>query len=369
MCVWQVTESLLNFTNCSGRYPITSQFVANNSLIKLDLSYNELFSVPEELFPLFPMLVFLSLRGNPITKVRMSEFKLLHRLEYLDLSYCQISQLQLDLSLPSSSSLSTLLLSGNLLSHIEIPDNNFQLLATIMVLSLVENPWHCDCKLLGLRRILGYKPNHRSPKCSLPTRLEGRLVTDLPQEEFACVPSVSPSYVYLNMELGKDVLFLCKIAASPSATITWKFNGVQISKENPRLKVRSTSIGNKEIHSELFISNVSLLDNGTFHCAAENLAGATNSQFVLNVTEEKAPWVKIEIKEVELKALVLLFVTSLILVFVILVILLLKLLMTYCSNHPVALQHRSPCRQRPPDLWPAVHAKDAFENEKTIVFY
>ena len=39
--------------------------------------------------------------------------------------------------------------------------------------------------------------------------------------------------------------------------------------------------------SQLYLQNVSLADNGTYHCHAKNTGGSTNSKFDLHVTNVK----------------------------------------------------------------------------------
>ena len=68
-------------------------------------------------------------------------------------------------------------------------------------MSLHENRWVCDCHLLELHRWLLNStavPQSVEPRCHSPHRLSGSEITATPEAEFACVPEVSPTTMYLE---------------------------------------------------------------------------------------------------------------------------------------------------------------------------
>ena len=79
-------------------------------------------------------------------------------------------------------------------------------------LSLHGNRWRCDCRLLELRAWLADVVLPRGePRCAEPPRAAGAPVRRLDVAEFACVPEVAPSTMYLEVIEGKNVSLVCTI--------------------------------------------------------------------------------------------------------------------------------------------------------------
>lgn len=51
----------------------------------------------------------------------------------------------------------------------------------------------------------------RLPKCHSPPRIIGQDVASMPEEEFACIPEVSPTTMYLEVIEGKNMSLVCTI--------------------------------------------------------------------------------------------------------------------------------------------------------------
>ena len=60
------------------------------------------------------------------------------------------------------------------------------------------------------------------PKCHSPERLIGRDIKTTDDQEFACVPEVSPSSVYLEIIEGKNMSLVCSIKVRLSLLKTIK---------------------------------------------------------------------------------------------------------------------------------------------------
>ncbi len=72
----------------------------------------------------------------------------------------------------------------------------------------------CDCHLLELHRFLlnsSAVPASVEPRCHAPHRLAGNEITALPEAEFACVPEVSPTTMYLEVIEGKNMSLTCTV--------------------------------------------------------------------------------------------------------------------------------------------------------------
>lgn len=69
-------------------------FYSLSNLVELDLSYNELSSIPKESIKNAPSLRRLSLNGNPIKFIHDGDFSELVNLYFLDISECNINVIQ-----------------------------------------------------------------------------------------------------------------------------------------------------------------------------------------------------------------------------------------------------------------------------------
>ena len=80
-------------------------------------------------------------------------------------------------------------------------------------LTLHQNRWHCDCHLLALHNWLQNftVPNSVEPRCHSPPRLISEPIKSLSPQEFACIPKVSPTSMYLEVIEGKNMSLVCSI--------------------------------------------------------------------------------------------------------------------------------------------------------------
>ena len=80
-------------------------------------------------------------------------------------------------------------------------------------LTLHQNRWHCDCHLLALHNWLQNftVPNSVEPRCHSPPRLISEPIKALAPTEFACIPKVSPTSMYLEVIEGKNMSLVCTI--------------------------------------------------------------------------------------------------------------------------------------------------------------
>ena len=80
-------------------------------------------------------------------------------------------------------------------------------------LTLHQNRWHCDCHLLALHNWLQNftVPNSVEPRCHSPPRLINEPIKSLAPTEFACIPKVSPTSMYLEVIEGKNMSLVCTI--------------------------------------------------------------------------------------------------------------------------------------------------------------
>ena len=83
-------------------------------------------------------------------------------------------------------------------------------------LTLHRNAWNCDCRLYELKRWLENftVPHSIEPRCLSPKRLHGTTITNLSEAEFACLPEVTPTTMYLEVIEGKNMSLVCNIRVS-----------------------------------------------------------------------------------------------------------------------------------------------------------
>ena len=308
--------------NISSLHPRTFSGLLN--LVEVDLRHNSLATVPSHAFPQSQSLMILSLAHNPITEVRSDAFSHLRQLTKLDLSYCQISSLHSG-ALHNLASLERLYIEGN---RLRVVSDVLQLGSGLHGISLHDNPWHCDCDLRPLRDWLVQTnvPRLYEPTCHSPHRLQAFKITQVSVTEFACLPSVSPTAMFLTVRQGRNVSLVCRVQSDPGAEIRWSYNGLLIDRGHPRIRAREQHEGRPGgARSELVITNTTAQENGSFLCVAENKAGRAMANFSLMVEPSRGDTLVMEMKMEHFIAVSACVITILILLMVIVTILLIKI--------------------------------------------
>ncbi|KAK7067824.1 Leucine rich repeat C-terminal domain [Halocaridina rubra] len=259
------------------------------NLVELDLSNNELTLVPAAALEHIPGLMRLQMSNNPITKIKDGAFRGLKYLTSLELTSCLIQTLE-PRAFQGLDKLEWLKLDANQLHSVP---PKMMLPKSLHGIDLHNNPWKCDCRLQHLRTwLVKYNvPSSIEPKCSTPSRLEGRVIKTVHSDEFACAPEIRPTSLYLDVLEGKNVSFECHVTAEPVARIHWKFNGQSLENssfvydENSAFYIFEESGVNEERVSHLRIEWVTNSHEGVFQCIAENQAGLVISNFTLRISQ------------------------------------------------------------------------------------
>lgn len=265
-----------------------------SNLVELDLSDNLLQTIPNDTFPDYTSLMRLSLSGNPIREIRSSSFKSLAYLTTLELSNCQIETIENE-AFVGMDNLEWLRLDGNRINFI-LGDNILP--KSLHGISLHNNRWQCNCYLVDIHAwLINYNiPLTEEPKCMEPPRLKGQTIKSLKKDELACQPEVMPKSSYTEISEGRNISIVCVVRAIPEPKVLWYFNGMALTNdsfyENLHMYyyIDDSRIGEK--HSEVYIYNVGLEDNGTFSCVGQNVAGTTSSNYTLRVIVKEPPIVK-----------------------------------------------------------------------------
>jgi len=318
-------------SNISDIHPRAFSGLLN--LVDIDLSSNNLREVPSEVFPNTLSLMILTLRGNPITLLKAGAFTHLRQLTKLDLSECRISAVSSG-AFHNLGNLERLYLEGNHLRSVkELQDFP----PSLHGVSLHQNPWHCDCQLKNLRDWLTKSnvPRLFEPVCHTPRRLQGFKVGVISIQEFACLPTVSPTSMYLTVRERKNVSLTCRVKSDPLSDISWTFNGLLIDNHHPRIRIVQQYEGILGTRSELLITNTSSSENGSFLCLAENRAGKSAANYSLHVEPYKSGTMVMEMKMEHFVAVSVCVIIVLVLLLVIVTILLVKIARKHLSERQV----------------------------------
>lgn len=266
-------------------------FKGLTNLVELDLSRNSLQTIPTASFTDCPSLMRLTLSYNPIKVIRSNAFVFLPFLNTLEISNCDVSTIE-EYAFDGLHSLEWLRLDGNSLATIK---GSRVLPESLKGIDLHGNSWKCDCNILGLHGwILHYNiPLTVPPVCAEPARLKGRVISRMNANDLACLPEVSPTNFYVEIDEGKNTSILCHVTSVPEAKVTWLFQGQVLQNDTsiaPGMRLLYyIEDGRDEKQSELFIYNANADDNGTFICNAENPAGASQSNFTIRIIVKEEP--------------------------------------------------------------------------------
>lgn len=266
-------------------------FKGLTNLVELDLSGNLLEIIPTTSFINCPSLMRLSLNYNPIKIINREAFTFLSFLNTLEISNCDISSIEED-AFQGLHSLEWLRLDGNRLTTIK---GSKVLPESLKGIDLQGNLWNCDCNMLDLHEWLIHFniPPTVQPTCLQPPRLKDRVIKNINVNDLACLPDVSPTNLFIEIDEGKNMSLLCHVNAIPEAKVTWLFHGQVLQNDTtiaPGMRLLYfIEDGHEEKHSELFIYNTNADDNGTFICSAENPAGTAQSNFTIRIIVKEEP--------------------------------------------------------------------------------
>ncbi|XP_052744564.1 insulin-like growth factor-binding protein complex acid labile subunit [Bicyclus anynana] len=154
-------------------------------LIVIDLSKNELKTLPADLFKEKPKIKWILLNNNQIEKLEDGLFNNLPSLYIVDLSHNRIAQIGMEtfLNVPK---LEKLKLNNNKLEQLE-KDKLSALTSIHLVLDIHGNHWRCDCNLKPLVNwVIEGRFSATRLLCSEPPLVQGKRWSELESSDFAC---------------------------------------------------------------------------------------------------------------------------------------------------------------------------------------
>uniref|UniRef100_A0ABM5ERC4 Leucine-rich repeat and fibronectin type III domain-containing protein 1 isoform X2 n=2 Tax=Pogona vitticeps TaxID=103695 RepID=A0ABM5ERC4_9SAUR len=219
----------------------------------LDLSYNNLVTLPWEAVGQMVSLNTLTLDHNLIDHIAEGTFSQLQKLVRLDMTSNRLQKLP-----PDSLFLRAQVLANARGTH-----------PSTLTISFGGNPLHCNCELLWLRRLTR---EDDLETCASPEHLMDKYFWSIPEEEFICEPPLitrqysSKSFI---ME-GQSVSLKCKAVGDPEPSIHWIAPDGKLIHNTTRLTVYD--------NGTLDVLITTLKDNGIFTCIASNAAGEATAQ-------------------------------------------------------------------------------------------
>uniref|UniRef100_UPI00398E3EE2 leucine-rich repeat and fibronectin type-III domain-containing protein 5 n=1 Tax=Pristiophorus japonicus TaxID=55135 RepID=UPI00398E3EE2 len=227
------------------------------SLEELDVSYNNLKSIPWEAVQKMVNLHTFSMDHNMIEQIDEGTFSHLHKLTRLDMTSNKLRKLPPD----------PLFTRAQVLAHSGL------LNPPSFTLSFGGNPLHCNCELLWLRRL---SREDDLETCASPPHLTGRYFWSIPEEEFICDQPLITRYTHeLRVLEGQRATLKCKAIGDPDPSIHWTSPEGKLISNSSR-----TALYN---NGTLDILITTVKDTGTFTCIASNAAGETTAVVELHI--------------------------------------------------------------------------------------
>lgn len=259
-----------------------------SNLVELDLSYNVISTVPSHIFDSISELRELKLTGNPIQRVSNDAFVRVPQLVKLELSECRLATLEPRAFSGLEVSLEWLKLDNNRM--IEVNPATLTGFKNLHGLELAGNPWNCTCGIRPLKLWMSDKniPFSVPASCSRPPRLSGKTWDKLQDNEFACLPAISPIHPSVQATEGTNVTMSCTVSGIPTPDVQWIWKNRPIANVSGLPSHKKSYILNYNgTRSTLTIYSAELLDAGVYFCVASNKAGKVKSNVTLSITRKR----------------------------------------------------------------------------------
>ncbi|KAJ7304082.1 hypothetical protein JRQ81_011606 [Phrynocephalus forsythii] len=219
----------------------------------LDLSYNNLVTLPWEAIGQMVSLNTLTLDHNLIDHIAEGTFSQLQKLVRLDMTSNRLQKLPLD----------------SLFLRAQVLANARGTHPSTLTISFGGNPLHCNCELLWLRRLTR---EDDLETCASPEHLMDKYFWSIPEEEFICEPPlITHQYASKSFIMeGQSVSLKCKAVGDPEPSIHWIAPDGKLIHNTTRLTIYD--------NGTLDVLITTLKDNGPFTCIASNAAGEATAQ-------------------------------------------------------------------------------------------
>ncbi|XP_028452662.1 leucine-rich repeat and immunoglobulin-like domain-containing nogo receptor-interacting protein 1 [Perca flavescens] len=214
-------------------------------------------------------LVYLDLSFNPITYIHENLFGDLLRLQELHLVGGSLLHIEIG-AFKGLAHFKLLNVSRNFLTTLEV--GAFHLVDALRTLGLDNNPLACDCRLLWVvQRRLYLDFGGNPPTCATSVQLQGWYFVDFTEAELPGLltcrqPSIlNPKPQEVRVDQGQTVVFYCNAEGDPLPSVTWI--SPQLKPLSPIGRIRALSNGSLEVRY------AQPQDSGAYLCVASNAAG------------------------------------------------------------------------------------------------
>uniref|UniRef100_A0A672FVD2 Leucine rich repeat and fibronectin type III domain containing 1 n=1 Tax=Salarias fasciatus TaxID=181472 RepID=A0A672FVD2_SALFA len=224
----------------------------------LDLSNNNLRSLPWEAIARMTNINTLTLDHNLIDHIEAGTFTLLTKLVRLDMTSNRLQKLPPD----------------SLFQHAQVLSEAKGSSSSTLAVSFGGNPLHCNCELLWLRRLTR---EDDLETCASPEHLMDKYFWSIQEEEFICDPPLITKHLATKpyvME-GQGVTLKCKAVGDPDPDIHWRSPDGKLVHNNSRTILYD--------NGTLDILITTLKDSGAFSCVASNAAGIATAAVEINM--------------------------------------------------------------------------------------
>lgn len=224
----------------------------------LDLSNNNLRSLPWEAIARMTNINTLTLDHNLIDHIEAGTFTLLTKLVRLDMTSNRLQKLPPD----------------SLFQHAQVLSDAKGSSSSTLAVSFGGNPLHCNCELLWLRRLTR---EDDLETCASPEHLMDKYFWSIQEEEFICEPPLITKHLVTKpyvME-GQGVTLKCKAVGDPDPEIHWRSPDGKLVHNNSRTILYD--------NGTLDILITTLKDSGAFNCVASNAAGIATAAVEINM--------------------------------------------------------------------------------------
>nr|XP_056708446.1 leucine-rich repeat and fibronectin type-III domain-containing protein 4 [Euleptes europaea] len=227
------------------------------TLEDLDLSYNNLQTVPWEGIQGMIFLHTLNLDHNLINFVMEGTFAELYKLSRLDMTSNRLYTLPPD----------------PLFARSQVGVISPTPYTSTIVLSFGGNPLHCNCELLWLRRLAR---EDDMETCASPPQVAGRYFWSVPEEEFTCEPPLITRHTHKLWILeGQRATLRCRAIGDPEPVIHW------VSPDDKILSNSSRTMSFRNGTLDILVTTIR--DDGAYTCIAINAAGESTAVVDLKI--------------------------------------------------------------------------------------
>ncbi|XP_070557209.1 protein slit-like [Ptychodera flava] len=257
----------------------SAAFRGLTNLKNLYLGQNKLTRLPVTLFHEIGNLTKLRLESNALTSLASNQFIRLSHLTKLYLDNNKITALSFDI-FSGLSSLRYLYLQNNNISTLPLGIFDDMKTGSYIDLYLHDNPWACDCHLLGLKQ--WFEDNRENINiniygltCQTPQAYVGLDFMDISEEKITCTsPEFSELVRWVHAEEGNTVELTCDATGVPEPNVSWITpNGDIVNKaSNSNTTVK---FGDLELKNQgtIVIVASQMKHSGLYACIAVNLQG------------------------------------------------------------------------------------------------